>query len=188
MRAVPVAVLLDGLDVARIRRYFDEHVDRSGGPDACWPWTGITVTRGYGEIQISMGARGKVRRIGAHRAALYFLGGVDPGDLGALHSCDNPPCCNPRHLRPGTPKDNAGERSQRKRNNHLATLSAQDVLAIRREYAEGVRSGVLAARYGVGPRHIWMVATGRTRDEVPGPVAAPRRPGGLPGHARRQVA
>lgn len=186
MRAIPVAVVLDGADVPKVRRYFDAHVDRSGGPDACWPWAGSKVTREYGVIEVRV--RGERRFLGAHRAALYFLTGVDPGDLDALHSCDNPPCCNPAHLRPGTSEENAGDRRHRRRANHPATLAHSDVIEIRRLYAAGIRSGVLAGRYGVGPRHILMVATGRMRGEVPGPVAQPRRPGGLPGPDRRQVA
>ena len=45
--------------------------------------------------------------IKAHRAAYLYAG----GKLGSAkplvcHSCDNPPCCNPAHLWPGTNADN----------------------------------------------------------------------------------
>jgi hypothetical protein len=76
-------------------------VDTSGGPDACWPWTGSRHTSGHGEIWR------KPVHIAAHRAVLEIKLGrpILPGLL-ACHTCDNPPCCNPGHLYEGTSVDN----------------------------------------------------------------------------------
>ncbi len=46
----------------------------------------------------------------AHNIVLELVKGPAPrGDkpFVAMHICENPPCCNPRHLRWGTHKDNA---------------------------------------------------------------------------------
>ena len=75
-------------------------VDRSGGPDACWIWTGGRKGRGYGEFYKDH------RLLGAHRVAWELAIGPIPNGLDCLHSCDNPPCCNPAHLFLGTQADN----------------------------------------------------------------------------------
>jgi hypothetical protein len=85
------------------------------GPDECWPWQ-AGLSNGYGEF-----ATGKVdgKKIveRAHRVAYRLTKGPLPPDKpDVLHTCDNPPCCNPAHLYPGTPLDNmrdmsVGERS-----------------------------------------------------------------------------
>jgi len=68
------------------------------GADECWPWMGSTNERGYGSCRYN----GKTVR--THRLALTLAAG--PSTLLALHACDNPPCCNPAHLRWGTHEDN----------------------------------------------------------------------------------
>lgn len=75
-------------------------VDKSGGPDACWPFQGCTIESGYGHIKF----RGVTHK--AHRLAYDFTHDVPLGDLFGCHTCDNPPCCNPKHIFPGTTQDN----------------------------------------------------------------------------------
>lgn len=84
---------------------FWRQVDRSGGPDACWPWTGALNTGGYGMF----------RHTRAHRVALNIGKGPYDDALSALHSCDNRPCCNPSHLRSGTQRENMADMKSRKR-------------------------------------------------------------------------
>lgn len=51
-----------------------------------------------------------------HRVS-YFLthGHLPPAPLVIRHTCDNPPCCNPAHLVPGTYQDNARDCVERGR-------------------------------------------------------------------------
>jgi len=51
---------------------------------------------------------------GAHRVAFTFHHGREPQKY-VLHSCDNPGCCNPAHLREGTQLENMRDMNERGR-------------------------------------------------------------------------
>lgn len=84
-------------------------VDKSGGPDACWPWLGSRKEDGYGFFVY------QARTTRAHRVAL-ILSGVDVPEydggtgkgLVVDHICKSVSCCNPKHLRLVTQEDNCG--------------------------------------------------------------------------------
>jgi hypothetical protein len=86
---------------------FWSKVDKSG---ACWEWTASRDCHGYG----SFCGPGRQTWL-AHRFAIYLATGEHPADSLVLHSCDNPPCCNPAHLRCGTVADNVRDALERGR-------------------------------------------------------------------------
>lgn len=113
----------------------------------------------------------------AHRVAYEIAHGVQLADARVLradtpcvlHTCDNPPCCNPAHLRLGTQRENIRDASQRKRlafgddnpmrrlptvvrrgeANNRAKLRVADVLNIRLRSAHGDIQAVIASDYGL---------------------------------------
>jgi hypothetical protein len=94
------------------RKDFWSRIDRSGGPESCWLWTGNIGSKKspYGIFEI----KGKKKR--AHRWVLEtYLGYQLPPNIFACHRCDNPRCCNPAHLFPGTPADNVRDCIQKGR-------------------------------------------------------------------------
>jgi len=91
---------------APLEARFDKHLT-PGDPDACWPWAGPLDRKGYGVIFHVGGQTGP--NWSAHRAAWTLLVGPIPAGMHVLHTCDNPPCCNPAHLFLGTNDDNVAD-------------------------------------------------------------------------------
>ena len=98
-------------DAGTIERFWSK-VDKSAGPDACWPWTG-GVTRGANRVRGMFYVNGKAAL--AHRLSAILTYGKPMQGQVTMHSCDNPICCNPRHLAWGTQKKNMEDCSLRKR-------------------------------------------------------------------------
>jgi hypothetical protein len=77
----------------------------------CIEWPHSRTAQGYGRYW----DRVKKRRKYVHRKTYEDFNGPIPEGMLVLHSCDNPPCYNPEHLRVGTYSDNAQDREDRGR-------------------------------------------------------------------------
>ena len=78
--------------------------------DGCWLWTGTRHRQGYGLLTVGG------RPLKAHRASFLLANGYLMTDMKVLHTCDNPPCVNPAHLRLGTQADNVADMVAKGRN------------------------------------------------------------------------
>jgi lambda repressor-like predicted transcriptional regulator len=137
-------------------------VDQSGGPETCWPWTGPRDPGGYGR-----GAFGWTRN--AHRNAYRLIHPDFDVNLDVCHHCDNPPCCNPRHLFAGTHQENlqdAGRKGRlgkaRGERHPQSKLDWAKVAEIHRLRATGLSERALGERFGVSQVAIHFVLTGTT--------------------------
>lgn len=81
-----------------------------GGTDECWPWTGVRDANNYGYFTPANG-----KRMRATRFSVALHSGPFDQRLHILHSCDNPACVNPAHLRLGTHAENMAEMAVRGR-------------------------------------------------------------------------
>ena len=136
----------------------------------CWPWQGDTDTAGYGVFLY----RGK--RVGAHTLALSFTTGELRGEgVDTCHSCDNPSCCNPEHLRFDTRQSNVDDMHARNRAARSGRLTDADVIAMRERRANGARQRDLARDFGVSDGQVSMIVRGIRWPNVGGPIQTERK-------------
>lgn len=98
----------------------------------CLLWTRALNTDGYPRAAINGDCNVKVHR------HVYSLVNPDEDIDGKVirHTCDNPKCINPDHLRSGTFADNAWDRASRKRN-FLRSFDEHEIREIRELYQSG---------------------------------------------------
>lgn len=138
--------------------------DRSGGLDACWPWTGALQPSGYARIMVKGLSRG------AHVYAWENAHGREvPTGWHIDHECHNQAvrdgscqpgicphrrCCNPAHLVARTPQDHIAATGTRK-------LSDDQVRSIKAALAAGETGTSVANAFGVSFQLISFIKTGR---------------------------
>jgi hypothetical protein len=135
------------------RKSFDQRLELDE-ETGCWNWTGAKTPDGYGNLK-----RGG-KSIAAHRYAFEKLVGPIPSGACILHSCDNPACCNPDHLRVGSQKENIHDAIERGRfvaPRQKLTLAQVDEIRV-----TGATNRELAERLGVHHTTIRDVRNGRT--------------------------
>lgn len=144
---------------------------KKGGVNDCWEWTASKASSIAGQNYGNTWLNGKKWK--AHRLAWVFAFGPIPKGKLVMHTCDNPPCCNPKHLAVGTTKENSDDCHRKGRAHHEqgedrynAVLNDEKVAEIRLRYKfrDPENGGVALAReYGVGQtmisaiirRHRW---------------------------------
>lgn len=146
---------------------FWQKVDKSGGPTACWPWTGKRDQDNYGSF-----STGHSKRAKAHRMAIELTTGSAPEKLAVCHHCDNPPCCNPAHLFLGTRADNIRDMIDKGgfvplppgEQHPVAKLSNAEVVEIKTKWASGAFSAIgLGSTYKVNRNTIYQIVKGQSR-------------------------
>jgi hypothetical protein len=138
---------------------FWEKVDRCND-DECWSWLGSFDKDGYG--QIWDGHAGKMKR--SHKVSAEIHLGKGNGRI-VMHSCDNPSCCNPYHLKYGTSADNVADKISKNRHakgerqGHSKLTEAQ-VYEIRCRANEGYQK--LCKEFQLAPSTVYRIWHGQS--------------------------
>jgi len=104
MRQVPLPVITDEI-INRLLSRVDIRSDA-----VCWPWVGAKSTFGHGRVKVG-GRLYLPHRLVYHIACEALPADNDHDYHGpvVMHSCDNPACCNPKHLSIGTQRQNVAD-------------------------------------------------------------------------------
>lgn len=75
-----------------------------GDKESCWDWEFGVTAGGYGQMAY------KCKKYASHRLSWsYYNDKSIPKGCVIMHTCDNPKCVNPSHLKLGTQKDNVAD-------------------------------------------------------------------------------
>jgi DNA-binding CsgD family transcriptional regulator len=145
-----------------MKSYTKDHVwkwIKRGNENECWEWQGPQRSRGgYGEIGIDH-KRYRVHRLVyelANKVELPKITRLSPSSCIVMHTCDNPICCNPKHLILGSPKQNTADMMRKGRRydfsgerGQCAKLTNVQAEEIRELCRLKIPQKDIAARYGV---------------------------------------
>jgi hypothetical protein len=96
----------------RSRYALFEKIDMAGGdPDKCWLFKGAT---GGSDGRPYARLNGKLVLVYREIYQLFYGVELKPNEQ-LLHECDTPACCNPKHLHPGTLRENMEDMSKKGR-------------------------------------------------------------------------
>ena len=130
----------------------------------CWPWLASFNTSGYGQIK----TLGRTQL--AHRVMYALEHGAIPPGMCIIHWCDERSCCNPDHLRLGTPQDNVADMVRRGRSmkgKPRTQNSPEIVRELRRRHEEDGIPGIqLADEFELDTATVYNILNGRTRADV----------------------
>lgn len=149
------------------------------GEDECWPWIGYknwgNRGGGYGRMDV-LGFSGSY----AHRLAYISANPgsgltIDQRDgKMVLHDCDNPECCNPKHLYVGDHAQNMADKVARGRqkrwtstNSPRAKLTREQVIELRRARALGIGTKALMEKYGLSRAGVKQIVQRRYYKDIP---------------------
>lgn len=129
--------------VERFKEIFSELSTNENG---CILWNRSEDSKGYGVYRVQL-LSGSYYKLRAHKLSyLVFNGSIQEG-LVVRHICDNPHCCNPKHLILGTVQQNNQDSLDRKTRFNKAKFSEKEILEIRKLKAEGLSFKKLAVKF-----------------------------------------
>lgn len=148
-------------------------------PRGCWEWTAGVFDNGYGSFRMD------AKNYRAHRLAWSICNGEIPDGMIVMHTCDNPLCCNPTHLKIGTHRENTLDMYDKKRKTKNGSSAISDrmesikakrgkrnkvtdsqVVLIRALVDGGVKISVLAEIFHITKCQIWNIATCKAHGNV----------------------
>jgi hypothetical protein len=142
------------------------------GEDDCWEWLGYKNKEGYGRTWINDHGYYAHRVIFdlAYPNTITLNAPASTSDSGfLLHTCDNPSCCNPRHLFVGTHADNMADKVAKGRSPDFSgakgprcKLSMSQAQEIRQKRKEGISAKELAKQYGISLPSVKTLLAGKS--------------------------
>jgi len=157
-------------------REFFHYIIQGKNPNDCWSWRSHRV-HGYPVLRFNG------RLVKGSRLSWEVHSGLPLKDGYIMcHNCNNPECCNPRHVEPDTHQRNMDYMNECGRSVHpkgeelASKLTEAGVVQMRLDYATGHYSlRTLGQKYGVSKTHARYIVSGRKWKSANGPITNPQQ-------------
>lgn len=130
----------------------------NGDTEKCWEWT-RSLNKSDGRPYFTVDGVKKP----AYVWVLELVTGEQANGRSALHSCDNPTCCNPHHLRWGTHEENMADMVERERHGIPAIVRKAIVKLV---CEEGRTQEDVAKLYGISQQSVSRICQKEQGDDV----------------------
>jgi hypothetical protein len=125
--------------------------------DECLIFIGSRNYKGYGRMH-------NRNEQFMHRFSWFIHNGPIPKGMHVLHHCDNPPCCNPKHLWIGTNKDNSDDKFRKNRfrivsgeNHPSSKISEEQAQKVAAMITDGKTSHEISLELGIARHNIYGI-------------------------------
>ena len=149
------------------KRFYSKFI--AGIIDECWEWKAYKNKSGYGVMRYGS-KRGNNAL--AHRISYLLNMGEIPSGLFVMHTCDNPPCVNPSHLRLGTNQDNVDDMVNKGRhyakylkgqsNLSRAIITANIARNVKIDLTNNIKAKEIADKYAISKHIVWDIKREKT--------------------------
>jgi hypothetical protein len=124
----------------------------------CMEWQ-LMRDEGYGKYRINQ------KKVVVSRVVCELVYGSPDAGQQALHSCDNPPCINPDHLRWGTANDNNQDKIERGRlkgeRHPRAKFSDAQILELKQMIVAGYPSNEIITKFKISKESFYGIKSGK---------------------------
>lgn len=156
--------LLNNINYPNILQIIIKHIVKNHKEliNICWEWLKYCGNDGYGRC-----THQGIRSVRVSRICWEISRKRKIGNLIIRHTCDNPKCVNPFHLRKGTIKQNSQDMVERNRSlsgekHSLTNFTNKDVQQILIDLQNNILLKDIAFRYKVTETTIYQIAYGLT--------------------------
>lgn len=146
----------------KMEKAFEKFFEKTEG---CWEWQGAKKSYTSKKLPYGCFTFRNHRNIAAHRISYQLYKGNISKGLIIMHTCDNPPCVNPDHLKEGTYLENHRDKLIKGRCRG-EKLTIEKVKEIKKLLKMGVMKKRIVQDFNISRTTLYWIERGKTWNDI----------------------